>query len=154
MRVHAMKNKASIILISVIFAVLASLSFLLVEVTTLFITAYIFTLIAVAVILFASLYVLNNPKSYPWSAAVPQVAWAYFIVSIVISALFVVLEQIGVFAVSVKLFVVIQAAFLASLAIRVIALNAGKIEIERVENNPKTQAKRAEFEKEKEAYWK
>ncbi|MDR3289498.1 MAG: hypothetical protein LBT22_08735 [Peptococcaceae bacterium] len=130
-------NKTSAALIAVILAAVASLAFLVVEVTALFVTAYIFTLFAIAVMLCGNLSLLNNPRTYPWGAALPQSTFTCLVVSFVVSLLAVVLEQAAKMAVPVKWFVIAQAIIFAVFAIRLIMLNAGRTEIERVGDNVK-----------------
>jgi hypothetical protein len=125
-------NKTSAVLIAVILAAVASLAFLIADVTALFIVAYVFTLIGIAAMLCGNLFLLNNARAYPWGAAFPQATLAYLVTSFVVSAAAVVLEQTVGIAIHAKWFVIAQVVILAAFAIRVIAMNAGRAEIERV----------------------
>jgi hypothetical protein len=130
-------NKTSAVLIAVILAAVASLAFLIVKVTALFIAAYVFTLFAIAAFLCGNLFLLSNTRAYPWGAALPYTAAAYLAVELVLSALAIVLEQGAHISVSTTWFTVAQCVTLAVFAIRVITLNAGRVEIERVEEKVK-----------------
>jgi hypothetical protein len=125
-------TKISAILIAAILAIVASLAFLVVEVTALFIAAYIFALLAIAVMLCGNLFLLNNTRSYPWGAALPQTTATYLIFEFAVSLIAVILEQIAKVTVPAKWFVIVQVVILAVFAIRLIMLNAGRVEIERV----------------------
>jgi hypothetical protein len=116
----------------VILAAVASLAFLVVEVTALFVAAYIFTLFAIAVMLCGNLFLLNNTHTYPGGAALPQTALTYLVIEFIVSLLAVVPEQITNITIPAKWFVIAQVIILAAFAIRLILLNAGRTEIERV----------------------
>jgi hypothetical protein len=127
-----MTNKKTAILISIILAAIASLCFLILRVTDIFIAAYIFTLIAIALNLFTWLYLLENSRDYPWAAAIPQQAWAYLGVTTSISIVAVIVDQVKNQKIPVLWFIFVQAVILLIFVIRLIMLSAGKKEIERV----------------------
>jgi hypothetical protein len=130
-------NKTSAVLIAVVLAAVASLAFLIADVTALFIAAYVFTLIGIAAMLCGNLFLLNKARSYPWGASFPQTTFKYLVTSFVMSAVAVILEQAAGAAIHVKWFLIAQVVILAAFALRVIAMNAGRAEIERVEDEVK-----------------
>lgn len=130
-------NKTSAVLIAVILAIVASLAFLVANVTALFIAAYVFTLLGIAAMLCGNLFLLDKARSYPWGAAFPQTTFAYLVTSFVVSAAAVILEQTVGAAIHTKWFVIAQIVILAVFAIRIIAMNAGYAEIERVDDKVK-----------------
>jgi hypothetical protein len=130
-------NNFSAILIAVILAAVASLSFLVATVTALFIAAYLFTLFAIAVMLCGTVFLMRNMRTYPWGAALPLTTFAYLVTEFVVSLAAVVLEQAAHIAIPVKWFILIQAVIFAVFAIRLILLNVGRAEIERVEEKVK-----------------
>jgi len=127
-------NRKSLIAIAAIVVVVFTAMFLVVDVTALFVTAYIFALVGVAAVLYAGLYLLKTPQSYPWAAAMPTQTLRWSVIEVIISAGIVLLEQIGVFVLPLGWFVLIQIAVLAFFAVRVVMLNAGRVEIERVDD--------------------
>lgn len=125
-------TKTSFVLIAVILAAVATLSFLVLDVTAVFVIGYLFTLLAIAALLFSALFLLDNVRTYPWGAAIPLQAASYLAVVAVVSIAAVLLERFGA-AISPTWFFVVQAAILAFFAIRIVALNVGRVEIERVD---------------------
>jgi hypothetical protein len=126
--------KKSAVTIAAILATVATLAFLVVNVTPLFIAAYGFTLLAIGVLLWVNLFLIDNARTYPWGAALPQMAASYLGVEFSVSLAAILLEQLAKIVIPAKWFVVIQALILSIFAIRLILLNAGRVEIERVEH--------------------
>ena len=130
-------NSKSLSAIAGIIFIIITALFFVVKISALYIAAYVFALIGIAGLLFGGLHLLKNPKTYPWAAAIPMVLASYLIIDIVFSAVFVILEQTGVFILNTAIFAAIHAVILAFFAIRIIMLNAGKKEIERIEEKVK-----------------
>jgi hypothetical protein len=125
-------NRNAFVIIATIIAVVFTALFLVVDVTALFVTAYIFAILGVVGLLFTSLFLLKTPRSYPWAAAIPAQTLTWLIIEVVVSAVFVLSEQLGAFSIDVQWFVLIQIVILAFFAVRVVMLNAGRVEIDRV----------------------
>lgn len=120
-----MKDKKNVVIISVILAVVFSLSFLLVDITADFIIAYLFGLLGIAALLICTFMMLKKKGSYPWIATIPMQALRYFIIEVAFSFIVVVLEQLQIFTLPSVWFVVIQAIILAIFAIRIVLLRGG-----------------------------
>jgi hypothetical protein len=127
-------NMKNFTIIALILLIVVSLLFLIVHITPLFIAAYIFILIGLAGLWISGYWVLKNAKAYPWSKTVPSAATHFLITSAVISAILLIPDQLRLFSMPLGWFIVIQAVILMIFAIRVILLNAGKTEIERIDN--------------------
>ena len=119
-------NKTSIILIAAIMAALATALFLIAKVTALFVTAYIFALVGIAMFCAGSLYMIASPKSYPWFAAFPMRILQYLISQLVLSAAFVLAENLFDWSLSAQWFILLHIILLAVCLITLIMLNAGK----------------------------
>ncbi|MDR0929903.1 MAG: hypothetical protein LBM74_09390 [Oscillospiraceae bacterium] len=125
--------------ISAVLVALFSLLFLVVDVTALFVAAYALALLGILAMWAAGFWLLKTPQAYPWGAEIPKAAAAYWVTEVIVSAAFVVLEQVGIFALALPWFLLIQAGILAIFAVRVILLHAGTREIEQVEGTVKAQ---------------
>ena len=127
-----MKTKlTSVTAVAAILVVVATLFFLIVRITPLFIAAYVLALLGIAVLWLTSTQMVKDAKNYPWAAAVPAIAVEYLVTELIGSAVVVVLEQIGLFALHLSWFIVSQLVVFAFFAVRIIVLSAGKAEIER-----------------------
>jgi hypothetical protein len=124
------KSKKYAALIALILAVVVSLTFLIVDVTALFVVAYVLVLLGIAGFLFGVVWQIDNLKSYPWATAIPVATVQYLVTEVIVSVVIVLLQQLDVFNLPVKWFVVIQAVILAIFTIRIISLRAGKEIIE------------------------
>ena len=124
-------NKTSLILISVIMAAVVTALFLVVNVTALFIVAYLFALFAIALFCFGKLYMLANPKSYPWFAAFPLTIFRYLIVQFVLSAVFVAIQNLTGWSINMRWFLLLHIVLFAFFAVLLITMKSGKEIIER-----------------------
>lgn len=120
----------------ILFIVITAL-FFIVSVTPLYIIAYIFALLGIIGLWSSAMFVLKNASAYPWVAAIPIAAIKYLCLELVLSAVFVILEQLGLYSLPTAFFIIAHILILAIFAIRIIMLNAGKKEIERVEGTVK-----------------
>ncbi len=120
----------------ILFIVITAL-FFIVSVTPLYIIAYIFALLGIIGLWSSAMFVLKNSGAYPWVAAIPIAAIKYLCLELVLSAVFVILEQLGLYSLPTAFFIIAHILILAIFAIRIIMLNAGKKEIERVEGTVK-----------------
>ncbi|GHS94822.1 hypothetical protein AGMMS50276_08410 [Synergistales bacterium] len=118
-------HKTHITLIALIMASVASLFFLVAEVTALFLIAYVFTLIGIAAFWRGNMYLADNIKSYPWAAAFPVSILQYLAAEVVFSVVFVLSEQLSIFRLSPTWFFLIHAIFLAFFLVRLIMLKSG-----------------------------
>ena len=121
----------SIILIAVIMAVIVTAVFLVVEVTAVFVTAYIFALIGIAAFCGGNLYMLSSPNSYPWVAAFPMRIWSYLIVELILSAVFVLAENLFAWSIPIQWFILLHIILLAICLITLIMIKGGKEIIDR-----------------------
>jgi hypothetical protein len=119
-------NKNSVILISAIMAVVVTALFLIVKITTIFVTAYIFALIGIATFCAGSIYMLSSPKSYPWFAAFPMRIWQYLIAELVLSTVFVLWENMSDTSLPVQWFILLHIILLAFFSITLILMKSGK----------------------------
>jgi hypothetical protein len=120
------RNKNSVILIAAIMAVVITALFVVVGITALSVAAYIFALVGIAMFCAGNIYMLASPKSYPWFAAFPIRIWQYLIAEWVLSAIFVLSENLLARSLPVKWFVLFHIILLAVCLITLVMLNAGK----------------------------
>ena len=120
------KNK--IILIAAIMAAVATSFFLVVKITPLFIVAYLFTVLAIALFCVGNLFLLSNTKSYPWIAALPLAIWRYLILQIVLSSVFVILENAFDYSLSARWLILLHVILLGYFSI-LLTMQKGGIEI-------------------------
>jgi len=120
-----------IVLVALIMVVVASLFFFIVDVTALFVVAYIFALVGIILFCCGNLYLLASPKSYPWFASFPIMIWRYLISQIILSAVFVILENVFNTSVSIALFIVLHLVLHAFFAVFLVLLAGGKDIIEK-----------------------
>jgi hypothetical protein len=100
--------------------------FLVVTVTPLFVTAYLFALLGVGAFCMGSLYMLASIKSYPWFMAFPRAIWRYIGIQYALSILFVVLQAVDVFTLPLMYFLLVQFLLLGFFAVKLLLLNAGR----------------------------
>jgi len=124
-------NKGSIWLICLIMAAVATMLFLVLETTPLFIAAYTFAIIGIAALGLGTTYLMNSGKSYPWFAAFPMAVWSYLTIQVLFSAVFVFIENTDKWSFPIRWFVLIHVVLFAFTAIVLIVLNQGKEVIER-----------------------
>lgn len=121
-----MNDKKTITLIAIILAVVASLLFLVVRpITTGFLIGYGFALFGIGGLWLCTSTVLERKGSYPWIAALPIAALTYLIIEILVSAVFVLLAQLGIWTLPAAWFILIHAIILAIFAIRILMLLSG-----------------------------
>ncbi|GHS93212.1 hypothetical protein AGMMS50276_03020 [Synergistales bacterium] len=123
-------HKTHITLIVLVMAAVASLFFLVAEVTALFLIAYGFALLGIAGFWWGNMYLVDNIKSYPWIAAFPASILQYLTTEVIFSAVFVLSEQLSLFRLPPTWFFLIHAILLAFFVIRLIMLKSGKEIIE------------------------
>ncbi len=122
------------LVIAVILGILATLSFLLVGITVNFIIGYVFVLLGIAGLFLCTNIVLKSRGSYPWILTVPITAFWYLVVSFLVSALVVALEQFGLFVLPSLLFVVLHCVLLAVFLIQIPILKKGTEYISEVDS--------------------
>jgi len=127
-------------LIAIIMAVVATSLFLIVDITPLFITAYIINLIAVIGLCLGTTYLANNLKSYPWFASFPLTVWRYLLTQLTVSAIFVISENLFGFSVNLGIFYVIHLAIGGYFSILLIMQKGGKDIIEAVDEKVKAKS--------------
>jgi hypothetical protein len=130
MNANGNPNKKYATLIALILAGVASLFFLVVQVTPLFLLAYAFALFGIGASWLGSVYLLGNMKDYPWLAGFPAVALWYLIIEALFSAVFVVLEQFSFFRLPLVWFLLAHGIIAACFAVYLVLLKGGKEHIE------------------------
>lgn len=125
-------KKQHILVLGVLLAALAALLFVLLPVTANLVIAYVFWLIGVA-FLVVSVYALGTKKdSLILELPLFLKARDYLLITAVISAIVLVLENLGVFTLPFPLHLVAQVAALLVVGIGVTKLNLGKSHIQAV----------------------
>ena len=125
-------KKQHILILGVLLAALAALLFFLLPVTANLVIAYVFWLIGI-VFLVLSVYALEaKSKSLVMELPLFLQARSYLLLTAVISAVVLLLENLGVFTLPFVLHLVAQAAALLVIGIQVTKLNLGKSHIEGV----------------------
>jgi len=117
--------KSKIILIAVIMAAVATSFFLVVKITPLFMVAYIFTILAIALFCAGNLFLLSNTKSYPWVAALPLTLWRYLILQLVLSSVFIILENAFDYSLSTRWLILLHVVLLGFFSILLIMQKGG-----------------------------
>ncbi len=141
-----MNNNVKIILSAVIAALVVSLLFLVVPVTSTFVASYIFALLAISLIAVSlCIYGKGNNKS-PQGFGYINVAVIYAVVSTIFSVIACVIPL------DIRWTIVVHAGILAVFVIVAVALSSGNQHI--VKLDEQTEEKHKEFEKEKNTYWK
>ncbi|MDR1581152.1 MAG: hypothetical protein LBS35_12410 [Synergistaceae bacterium] len=128
---NALSNKRYATLIALILAGVASLLFLVVRITPLFLIAYAFALFGIGGFWLSSVYLFENMGDYPWLAAFPVALLRYLAIEVLFSAVFVILEQLPVFRLPPVWFFLIHVVIAAYFAVNLILLKGGKEIIER-----------------------
>lgn len=128
-----MNNKIRVLIISLIMAMVTSLMFLVVPITTNFIIGYIFSIIAIAGLALSVLMLTKKNTKIPQDFAFPLVARTYLILSIIVTIIVVALEAFNVWSMPFIIFLIIHIALLAIFTIRIIMLLAGKEHIDAVD---------------------
>ena len=124
-------NKGRVIAIAVIMAAVLSAFFLVANITALFITAYGIAMFGVALFCLGNLYLLSSGKSYPWAAALPIQIWRYLILQVVLSTVFVLLDELSIFTLDIKWFALLHIVIFAFFAVLLVILKGGKEIIEK-----------------------
>jgi hypothetical protein len=127
---NSINNKQGVLLISAIMAVVATALFFVIPVSLTFFVAYFFTLLAIALFFFGSLYMLSNPQSYPWLAAFPMIIWQYLVTQLLLSASFVIRDMFFTGMFPVGLFVFLHILLLGVFSVKLIFVKSGKEIIE------------------------
>ena len=123
-------NKNIVYLVSgIMIFVVTSLIFVLPLSFTVFI-AYFFMMLAIVMFGAGSLYMLSNPKSYPWFAAFPIAIWQYLIAQIILSAVFVLRAVFFIDIFPIGLFFFLHVLLLGFFAIKLLLIKGGKEMIE------------------------
>lgn len=141
-----MNNNVKIILSAVIAALVVSLLFLVVPVTSTFIASYIFALLAISLIAVSlCIYGKGNNKP-PQGFGYINVAVIYAVVSTIFSVIACIIPL------DIRWTVVVHVGILAVFVIIAVALSSGNQHIVKLDNQ--AEEKHKEFEKEKNTYWK
>ncbi|MFI3200087.1 MAG: hypothetical protein R3Y54_00995 [Eubacteriales bacterium] len=118
-------NRKTSFAIAGIFAFISTLSFFVVEVESNFIMAYVFILLGIGGLLYATIYAENHNKSYPWVLSIPMLSFKYLMVEAIISLAIVFPEQTVGFSLPTIWFFIIHVAVLAYFVIRIMMLQRG-----------------------------
>lgn len=141
-----MNNNVKIILSAVIAALVVSLLFLVVPVTSTFIASYIFALLAISLIAVSLCIYGKGSNKAPQGFGYINVAVIYAVVSTIFSVIACVIPL------DIRWTVVVHAGILAVFVIVAVALSSGNQHI--VKLDKQAEEKHKEFEKEKNTYWK
>lgn len=91
-----MKSKKNVLIITGILAVLFSLFFIVIQpVTSIFIISYVFAIVGLVGLCWSVWCVLDKKENYPWIASFPLTITTYLIIQLVISTIFILLEQLA-----------------------------------------------------------
>jgi hypothetical protein len=119
-------NKINGIIIAVVMALALTSLFLVVTVTALFVTAYVIALFGIAMFGAGIVFLFANVKRYPWIAAMPRAIRRYLVAQLILSAVFVILEQFKIFVLPMPWFLFLHILVLAFFAIILLKLKSGK----------------------------
>jgi len=119
--------------IALIMAIIATSFFLIVKITSLFVVAYIFTIIGISLFFLGSIYLLHSMKNYPWFAIFPITVFRYLIIQIIVSALFVTIENLFSLSLPTPLLLIIHIALLGFFGVLLIIQKGGKEIIEELD---------------------
>ncbi len=133
-----MNDKKNLIIVAVIMAIVATSMFLIVDISTVFIIAYVFALIGVAGLIITAMQIVEKKDVYPWGAAIPLQALRYLIIEVIVSVIVVTLRKLNLFELSAGYFAVIHIVILAFYAIRIVLMLGGKMYIEKMEEKNHT----------------
>jgi len=111
-------------------AIVLNALFFVVQITPTFFVAYFFTVVALIMFCGGNLYMLNNPKSYPWFTAFPLVIWRYLLMQLALSTIFVLRDNIFPGSFPIGLFLFLHIALLGFFAVFLILMKGGKEIIE------------------------
>lgn len=146
-------NKKNVLLISAILAIIFSLLFIVIRpVTGIFLISYIFAILGLAILCATTWFVIDRSESYPWTTALPRAAIVYLIIELVLSAVFVLVEQLAKwsfgaialiewiegFRFAPGWYLLIHAVLLLGLIIRIVLLKGGVTHIEKRGTEVKT----------------
>ncbi|MCL2217443.1 MAG: hypothetical protein FWB91_10560 [Defluviitaleaceae bacterium] len=127
---NSFSNRNGVFLLSAIMAFVATALFVVVPVTITFLIAYIFTILAIVMFCGGNLYMLANPKSYPWFAVFPMTIWQYFLAQLALSFTFVIREIFFAGLFHIGLFLFLHILLLAVFAVRLLLIKSGKETVE------------------------
>jgi hypothetical protein len=131
---NSFNNRQGVFLISAIMAMVATAFIFFVPISITFLVAYFFTMLAITMFFFGSLYMLSNPKSYPWLIAFPRTIWRYLMFQLILSAGFVIRDVIFpdfiVRFFPVGLFIFLHILLLGIFTVKLILIKGGKEIIE------------------------
>jgi len=134
---NPLNNKATILLIAAILALVATILFFIVGITPTTAIAYVFTLLAIFMFIGGNFYLLASPKSYPWFAAFPLAIWRYLVVQFALSVVFVLREAIFTGAFPVGLFIALHVVLLGICVVLLVLMQGGKEIIEKRDSEVK-----------------
>jgi hypothetical protein len=123
-------NRASILIIAMLMAVVATATFFFVDTTPTFLIAYMFTLLAIVMFCAGSIYMLSGKRSFPWFVAFPATIWRYLVLQLTLSVVFLLRENLAAGAFPVGLFFFAHIAVFAFFAIFLLLMHGGKEIIE------------------------
>jgi len=146
-----MSRKTSVVLSTILAVVVVSLLWLVIPITPVWIISYIAALIAIVGIATSFSVYARKVTRVPQGHAFPIAAATYAVVSVLFSAVIVLLDYNGLSFHSVW-YAIIHVAVLAFFLIRVIMLLAGAAHIEKV--GERAEQKHEELNREKADYWK
>ncbi len=132
MNLNTKINKVTAIVIPAVLAVLFTLLLFVLPRTPILITAYVAGFFGAALFAAGNLYFIGVKKGYPWIAAIPITLIRYIIVSTLLSAVFVILDNLDV-EINALWLIIAHIAVLAIFFVTLLLLHTGKEYIEELE---------------------
>ena len=141
MNLNTKINKTTAIIVPVVLAVLFTLAFLMLDKTSITITAYIVGILGSGLFCVGNMYFINVKTGYPWISAIPMTLWRYIITSTLLSGVFVIGEKlIPTFRIPFLLLLIGHIIIFAFFFVMLTLMHTGKEYVENVDN--KVAAKR------------
>ncbi len=134
MNLNTKINKVTAVAIPAVLAVLFTLLLFILPRTPVLITAYVAGLIGAALFAAGNLYFIGVKKGYPWIAAIPITLIRYIITSTLLSAVFVLVDNVVEdLQISALWLIIAHIAVLAVFFVLLLLLHTGKEYIQEIE---------------------
>lgn len=134
MNLNTKINKATAIITSIVFLVLYTLAFFVMERTPITIAAYVVGVLAAILFFAGNNYFIESKTGYPWVAAIPMTLWRYIITSTLLSGVFVIGEKlIPTFNIPTMVLIIGHVIIFAFFFTMLMLMNTGKEYIENVD---------------------
>lgn len=135
MNLNTKLNKTTAIIVPAVLLVLFTLAFLVLDKTSITITAYVTGIIGSVLFYIGNQYFIGSKTGYPWVAAIPMTLWRYIITSTLLSGVFVIGEKlVPTFLIPVIVLVIGQIIIFAFYFVMLMLMHTGKEYIDSVDN--------------------